>query len=36
LITLNYRAQCWNVQMRYRVRELGDTDFFINVELFRF
>jgi LPS-assembly protein len=36
LVLLNYQAQCWNVQMRYRFRELGDTDFFVHVELFRF
>jgi LPS-assembly protein len=36
LLTLDYRAQCWRVMARYRVRDLGDTDFFVNVELFRF
>jgi LPS-assembly protein len=36
LLTLNYRAQCWNLQVRYRFRELGDTDFFVHVDLFRF
>ena len=36
LLMLLYQAQCWKLTMRYRIRDLGDTDFFINVDLFRF
>lgn len=36
LLSLVYRAQCWNVTLRYRLRELGDTDFFVHVDVFRF
>jgi LPS-assembly protein len=36
VLTLLYQAQCWNVTMRYRIKDEGDTNFFINVELFRF
>jgi LPS-assembly protein len=34
--TLLYRAQCWSVEMRFRVREVGDTEFTIKADLFRF
>jgi hypothetical protein len=36
LLMLHYQAQCWNVELRYRIRELGDTDFSFKVDIFRF
>jgi LPS-assembly protein len=33
LLTVRYQAVCYRVDMRFRVREAGDTDFFIQVHL---
>lgn len=33
---LHYRAQCWSVDLRFRWRESGDTDFTIRASLWQF
>lgn len=34
--TLRYRAQCWSVDLRFRWRERGDTEFSIRASLWQF
>jgi hypothetical protein len=33
--SLLYEAQCWSVDMRFRMRDAGDTEFFVRANLFR-
>ena len=34
--TLSYRAQCWRVDVRFRVREQGDTEFVLRANIWQF